>query len=103
VLDIVSSSTTASSYRATPADKKLCFVKEEVFGIRDGGPIIGVDHPVTVEMFAQPITGALCCFSWHIVVESPDRCSGLGGNFQTGFIQASKSSSIFSVHTFACH
>jgi hypothetical protein len=42
-----------------PTTKKLCFVKEEVFGITDGGPIIGPDHPVMLEMFAQPITGAL--------------------------------------------
>jgi hypothetical protein len=48
-------------YRATPNDNhdKLCFVKEEVSGITDGGPIIGPDHPVLREMFAQPITGAL--------------------------------------------
>ena len=50
-------------FQDTPDDKKLCFVKEEVFGITDGGPIIGADHPVIVEMFAVPITGALCC-SW---------------------------------------
>ncbi len=42
-----------------PCNKKLCFVKEEVFGIADGGPIIGPDHPAMLEMFAQPITGAL--------------------------------------------
>jgi hypothetical protein len=46
-------------FRATPNDKKLCFVKEEVFGITDGGPIIGPDHTVMLEMFAQPIKGAL--------------------------------------------
>ena len=51
--------TVAKLFRATPNDKKLCFVKEEVFGITDGGPIIGPDHPVMLEMFAQPITGAL--------------------------------------------
>ena len=45
----------------TPGDKKLCFVKKEVFGITDGGPIIGADHPVLKEMFAIPIAGALCC------------------------------------------
>ena len=49
----------AKLFRATPNDKKLCFVKEEVFGIADGGPIIGPDHPAMLEMFAQPITGAL--------------------------------------------
>jgi hypothetical protein len=53
------SATVAKLFRATPNDKKLCFVKEEVFGITDGGPIIGPDHPVMLEMFAQPITGAL--------------------------------------------
>jgi hypothetical protein len=51
--------TVSKLFRATPNDKKLCFVKEEVFGITDGGPIIGPDHPVMLEMFAQPITGAL--------------------------------------------
>ena len=49
----------AKLFRATPNDIKLCFVKEEVFGIADGGPIIGPDHPAMLEMFAQPITGAL--------------------------------------------
>jgi hypothetical protein len=49
----------AKLFRATPDDKKLCFVKEEVFGIKDGAPIIGPDHPVMLEMFEQPITGAL--------------------------------------------
>ena len=49
----------AKLFRATPNDKKLCFVKEEVFGIKDGAPIIGPDHPVMLEMFEQPIAGAL--------------------------------------------
>jgi hypothetical protein len=49
----------AKLFRPTPNDKKLCFVKEEVFGIKDGAPIIGPDHPVMLEMFEQPITGAL--------------------------------------------
>ena len=48
-------------FQATPDDKKLCYVKEEVFGITDGGPIIDTDHPVIKEMFEIPITGALCC------------------------------------------
>ncbi len=30
----------------------LNFVKEEVFGIKDGHHSIGPDHPVLVEMFA---------------------------------------------------
>lgn len=47
----------AKLFEATPADKKLCFVKEEVFGISDGGPIIGPDHPVVQEMMDQPIDG----------------------------------------------
>ncbi len=97
-------------------------VKEEVFGITDGGPIIGADHPVIMEMFTIPITGALCCslnfrgllllnpliaaLGWQAISnqrfclrrrnlkrwEKP-RC------FRTGCIQASKSSSIFSVRT----
>ena len=49
----------AKLFQSTPNDNKLCFVKEEVFGITDAGPIIGPDHPVMREMFAQPITGAL--------------------------------------------
>ena len=49
----------AKLFRATSDDKKLCFVKEEVFGITDRGPIIGPNHPVMLEMFAQPITDAL--------------------------------------------
>jgi hypothetical protein len=40
-----------------PENKILNFVKEEVFGISDGLPIIDKDHPVMVEMFAQDIIG----------------------------------------------
>ena len=73
--------------RLVADDKKLCFVKEEVFGITNGGPIIGANLPFMMEMFAIPITSALCCslnfFSWIIVVESADRCAGLAGNFQS--------------------
>ena len=101
------------------------FVKEEeVFGITDGGPIIGADHPVMTEVFAIPIVGALCTYSNFRGVlarcfESADRCPGLAGNFQskvlfetkgseklgetTGCIQASKRSSIFSVRTALHH
>ena len=43
----------------TPDDKQINFVKEEVFGITDGNPIISPDHPVMVEMFGLPIVGAL--------------------------------------------
>ncbi len=35
--------------------------KEKAFGITNGGPIFGADHPVITEMFAIPITGALSC------------------------------------------
>ena len=35
------------------------------------------------EMFEQPITGALCCFPWNLVVKSPDRCAGLEGNYKS--------------------
>ena len=100
--------------------KKLCFVKEEVFGITYGGQSPMEDHPVFMEMFAIPITGALCYSKllWIIVVESADRCGWqVISNqrfclrrrnlkrwekprcFRTGCIQASKSSSIFSVRT----
>jgi hypothetical protein len=49
----------AKLFQDTPNDKKLNFVKEEVFGITGGRPIIGPDHPVVVEMMAQPIVGTL--------------------------------------------
>ncbi len=42
---------------SVPEKKILNFVKEEVFGIRDGLPIIDKDHPVMVEIFAQDILG----------------------------------------------
>ena len=49
-----------------------------------------------MEMFAIPITSALCCslnfFSWIIVVESADRCAGLAGNFQSKFLFEKKES-----------
>ena len=55
-------------FQDTPNDKKLNFVKEKGFGITDGGPIIGPDHPVVVEMMAQPIVGTLYFCMFHIVV-----------------------------------
>ena len=56
----------AKLFQDTPGDKKLCFVKEEVFGIKGGGPIIDTDHPVMRDMFAQQITGALrSCVVFH--------------------------------------
>jgi len=108
--------------RLVADDKKLCFAKEEVSGITDGGQSPMEDHPVFMEMFAVPITGALCyslkfcgllllnpliaALGWQVISnqrfclrrrnlkrwEKP-RC------FRTGCIQASKSSSIFSVRT----
>ena len=108
-------------FEATPEDKKLCFVKEEVFGISDGGPIIGADHPVMAEMLAQPIIGVLfssifvSCFVLSKdalitalgsqVISNRKFCSrsrnpkgrGIQRRSRTGRIQASKSSSIFSV------
>ena len=42
---------------SVPENKILNFVKEEVFGISDGRPIVDKDHPVMVEMFAQDIIG----------------------------------------------
>ena len=62
----------ARLFLPTPDDKKLSFVKEEVFGIMDGGPIISIDHPVMREMWALPIAGAMCYFSWHFVFEWAD-------------------------------
>ena len=50
-------------FEQTPADDvRLISIKEEVFGIPDGRPIIDNKHPVLKEMFSQPIVGALCCF-----------------------------------------
>ena len=84
-------------FQATPNDIKLCFVKEEVFGIADGGPIIGADHPVMTEVFAIPIAGALCTYSNFRGVlarcfESADRCPGLAGNFQSKVLFEKKES-----------
>ncbi len=42
---------------SVPENNILNFVKEEVFGISDGRPIIDKDHPVMVETFAQDIIG----------------------------------------------
>ena len=50
-----------SCSKIRPTTKKLCYVKEEVFEITDGGPIIDTDHPVIKEMFEIPIAGALWC------------------------------------------
>ena len=109
-------------FQDTPDDKKLCFDKEEVFGITDGGQSPMEDHPVFMEMFEILITCALCyslnfcgllllnpliaVLGWQVITnrsfclrrrnlkrwEKP-RC------FRTGYIQASKRSSIFSVCT----
>ena len=49
----------ANLFKHTPDDKQINFVKEEVFRITDGNPIISPDHPVMVEMFGLPIVGAL--------------------------------------------
>jgi hypothetical protein len=84
-------------FQATPDDMKLSFVKQEVFGIADGGPIIGADHPIMTEVFAVPITGALCTYSNFRGVlarcfESADRCPGLAGNFQSKVLFETKGS-----------
>jgi len=84
-------------FNNTPDNKKMCFVKEEVFGITDGGPIIGADHPVMTEVFAIPIVGALCTYSNFRGVlarcfESADRCPGLAGNFQSKVLFETKGS-----------
>ncbi len=49
-------------------------------------------HPVVVEMMAQPIVGTLYCFMLHIVVESPDHCAWLAGNFQSKVLFETKDS-----------
>ena len=63
---------------------------------------------IMVEIFVQPLVGGCCAglylktFSQHMFVESADYCAGLAGNFRDSSIrciQASKSSSIFSVRT----
>jgi len=86
-------------FNNTPDNKKMCFVKEEVFGITDGGPIIGADHPLMTEIFAIPIAGALCRSSKFRGVlarcfESADRCAGLAGNFQSKVLFEKKESEV---------
>ncbi len=85
--------------RLVADDKKLCFVKEEVFGITDGGQSPMEDHPVFMEMFAVPITGNRCVVLffkvlWIIVVESADRCAGLAGYFQSKVLFEKKESEV---------
>ena len=48
--------------KSTPGDVKINFVKSEVFGVENGDPIIDAKHPVMVEMFSQPIVGAMRSF-----------------------------------------
>ena len=84
-------------FNNTPDNKRMCFVKEEVFGITDGAPIIGADHPLMTEIFAIPIAGALCRSSKFRGVlarcfESADRCAGLAGNFQSKVLFEKKES-----------
>ena len=112
-----------SCSKIRPTTKKLCYVKEEVFEITDGGPIIDTDHPVIKEMFEIPIAGALCCslnlyglflsnpliaaaaaLGWQVITNQRfclrrEENQGKPRCFRTGCIQASKSSSIFSVRT----
>ena len=51
-------------------------------------------HPVVVDMMAQPIlaVGTLYCFMLHVVVESPDHCAWLAGNFQSKVLFETKDS-----------
>ena len=49
-------------FESTPDDVKINFVKSEVFGVENGDPIIEAKHPVMVEMFSQPIVGAMRSF-----------------------------------------
>ena len=44
----------------TPDDKNSALSRRRFFGITDGGQSPMEDHPVFMEMFAIPITGALC-------------------------------------------
>ncbi len=44
----------------TPAgDIKMQFIRDEVFRIEDGAPIMAYDHPAIKEMFEQQFTGVL--------------------------------------------
>jgi hypothetical protein len=60
-----------------------------------------------VEIFAQPLVGALCLIVFHIqaVIDSPDHCAWqLGLQVVTSQNSSQqKSSPISSVRTFACH
>ena len=89
--------------------------------ITDGGQSPMEDHPVIIEMFAIPITGAVCCsLNFRGLLLLNPLIAGLGGQvisnqrfclrrrnlrsweklcFRTGCIQANKRSSIFSVRT----
>ena len=94
--------------------------------ITDGGQSPIEDHPVIIEMFAIPITGAVCCsLNFRGLLLLNPLIAGLGGQVisnqrfclrrrnlkrrekllccRTGCIQASKSSSIFSVRTALHH
>jgi hypothetical protein len=57
-------------FKNTPQDAKLCFVKEEVFGVTDGGPIVGPDHLVMVIIMEQPIISVY----FHIIIQASFCC-----------------------------
>ncbi len=57
LLSLVRFSVFVNTSDSVPENNILNFVKEEVFGISDGLPIIDKDHPVMVEIFAQDILG----------------------------------------------
>ncbi len=113
--EIILTRAVSKLFQDTPDDKN------SAFGITDGGPIIDTDHPVIKEMFEIPIAGALCCslnlyglllsnpliaaaaaLGWQVITNQRfclRRAENQGKPqcFRTGCIQASKSSSTFSV------
>ena len=47
----------AKLFRHT-ADPAVNYVKSKVFGIENGAPILGNDHPLVMELMARPVAGA---------------------------------------------
>ena len=82
-----------SLFLPTPEkDIKLRFVKEEVFGIENGAPIMDDDHPAIVEMFNQRIIGALCPMSMNLSSLKFNNCVLRTGNFQAKILFENKDS-----------
>jgi hypothetical protein len=62
----------AKLFRQTK-DPAVNYVKSKVFGIENGAPILGDDHPLVMELKALPIPGAHVMF-WAICFKFDHRC-----------------------------